>query len=84
MHEEHRAAYSIDEIAQLLGVSRDLINTAIRTGRLGSLKVGRRRLITKDQLDDFLAQASRGLVSLRNEHAPLNWAYAPEPVLTGT
>src|SRR5258708_5170539 len=35
-----RLAYSVDEAASALGLSRDLIYDQLRSGRLGSLKVG--------------------------------------------
>ena len=70
MQPEGRVAYSVDETAAMLGCSRDLIYDLLRTKRLNSIKVGRRRLIAKDQLEDFLAQAGGKLVFRRNEHAP--------------
>ena len=51
-----RLAYSIDEVAQITGLSRDLLYAQMRTGRLRYLKVGRRRIITRQHLDAFLAQ----------------------------
>jgi hypothetical protein len=35
--------------------SRALIHDQLRTGRLDSLKVGGRRIITREQIDKFLA-----------------------------
>jgi excisionase family DNA binding protein len=55
---EHRLAYSVDEAAQVTGLSRDLLYDQMRTGRLGYLKVGRRRIITREHLAEFLAQRS--------------------------
>ena len=62
MHEifEHNAlagrlAYSPDEAAELLGISRELVHDLLRTGQLGSVKAGRRRLIAKHHLEAFLA-----------------------------
>jgi len=49
-----RLAYSPDEAAELLGVSRELVHDLLRTGQLGSVKAGRRRLIAK-HLEAFLA-----------------------------
>jgi excisionase family DNA binding protein len=40
-----RLAYSPDEAAELLGISRELVHDLLRTGQLGSVKAGRRRLI---------------------------------------
>jgi excisionase family DNA binding protein len=53
-----RLAYSIDEVAQITGLSRDLLYDQMRTGRLGYIKVGRRRIITRQHLDAFLARAA--------------------------
>jgi excisionase family DNA binding protein len=50
-----RLAYSPDEAAELLGISRELVHDLLRTGELGSRKAGRRRLIAKHHLEAFLA-----------------------------
>jgi excisionase family DNA binding protein len=50
-----RLAYSPDEAAELLGISRELVHNLLRTGQLGSVKAGRRRLIGKHHLEAFLA-----------------------------
>jgi excisionase family DNA binding protein len=49
-----RLAYSVDEAAHLTGLSRDLLYDEMRQGHLDFLKVGRRRLITRQQLEQFL------------------------------
>jgi excisionase family DNA binding protein len=53
-----RLAYSPDEAAELLGISRELVHDLLRTGQLGSVKAGRRRLIAKHHLEAFLAGAT--------------------------
>ena len=50
-----RLAYSPEEAADLLGVSRELVHDLLRTGQLCSVKAGRRRLIGKHHLEEFLA-----------------------------
>jgi excisionase family DNA binding protein len=50
-----RLAYSPDEAAELLGISRELVHDLLRTGQLGSVKAGRRRLIAKHHLEAFLS-----------------------------
>jgi excisionase family DNA binding protein len=50
-----RLAYSPDEAAELLGISKELVHDLLRTGQLGSVKAGRRRLIARHHLDAFLA-----------------------------
>ena len=53
-----RLAYSVDEAARLTGLSRDLLYDEMRRGNLAYVKVGRRRLITRHHLQQFLADAS--------------------------
>ncbi len=55
---DERLAYSVDEAAQITGLSRDLLYSQMRTGRLAYLKVGRRRIITRQHLEAFLTRAS--------------------------
>lgn len=53
-----RLAYSVDEAARATGLSRDLLYDEMRAGRLPYLKVGRRRIITRQQLEAFLTQGA--------------------------
>jgi excisionase family DNA binding protein len=53
-----RLAYSVDEAARLTGLSRDLLYDEMRRGHLSYVKVGRRRLITRQHLQQFLGVAS--------------------------
>ena len=53
-----RLAYSVDEAARLTGLSRDLLYDEMRRGNLAYVKVGRRRLITRQHLNHFLGIAS--------------------------
>jgi excisionase family DNA binding protein len=52
-----RLAYSVDEAAALTGLSRELLYDQMRAGKLVYLKVGRRRIITRQHLEAFLAGA---------------------------
>lgn len=47
-------AYSVDEAAAITGFSCDLLYDQMRTGKLAYLKVGRRRIITRQHLEAFL------------------------------
>ena len=49
-----RLAYSVNEAARLTGLSRDLLYDEMRRGNLDYIKVGRRRLITRQHLEQFL------------------------------
>jgi excisionase family DNA binding protein len=53
-----RLAYSVGEAARLTGLSRDLLYDEMRRGNLTYLKVGRRRLITRHHLQQFLGDTS--------------------------
>ena len=53
-----RLAYSVDEAARLTGLSRDLLYDEMRRGNLIYIKIGRRRLITRHHLQQFLGVAS--------------------------
>ena len=50
-----RLAYSPEEAAELLGISKELVHNLLRTAQLGSVNAGRRRLISKHHLEGFLA-----------------------------
>jgi excisionase family DNA binding protein len=54
-----RLAYSVDEAARLTGLSRDLLYDQMRHGNLDYIKIGRRRLITRQHLEQFLKMAPR-------------------------
>ena len=53
-----RLAYSVNEAARLTGRSRDLLYDEMRRGNLAYVKVGRRRLITRQHLQQLLGIAS--------------------------
>jgi excisionase family DNA binding protein len=53
-----RLAYSVDEAARLTGLSRDLLYDQMRRGNLTCVKIGRRRLITPQHLNQFPGIAS--------------------------
>jgi len=53
-----RLAYSVAEAAFITGLSRDLLYDQMRSGDLLYLKVGRRRIITRRDLEAFLGRAA--------------------------
>lgn len=56
----HLEAYTVTQVAQRLSIGRDKVYDLIRHGRLRSIKIGRLRRITDQQLAEFIA-------SLENE-----------------
>lgn len=49
-----KLAYSVEEAATLLSLKRDSIYELMNTQQLGSFKVGKRRLIARRHLEDFI------------------------------
>jgi excisionase family DNA binding protein len=48
-----RVSYSPAECAQLLGICKNHIYKSFESGKLRSFKLGQRRLINREALDDF-------------------------------
>ena len=55
-----RVAYSIPETAAQVGVGRSLIYRMIEEGRLRSVKLGKRHVVTTWDLEDFLLRKQGG------------------------
>lgn len=49
-----RLAFGVADVGKLLGVSRTLVNELVLSGRLESVRIGRRRLVTREAIDRFL------------------------------
>lgn len=63
-----RPALSVAETAALLGISRWLVQQAVRDGSLPSVRVGRRILIPKVRLDALLAGHTAGSDPAVSQH----------------
>ena len=50
-----RIAYFVNQAARTLGLSKTGIYDQLRSNRLGSLKAGKRRIITRQHIDMWLA-----------------------------
>ena len=48
-------AYTVEQVAEMLHVGRDKIYYLLRTGQLRSIKIGKLRRITEQQLAEFIA-----------------------------
>lgn len=46
--------YTLDELAELLKVTKRTLYNYVRSGKLEAVKVGREWRVTEDQLKDFL------------------------------
>jgi excisionase family DNA binding protein len=55
---QDRRAYSVEEAAKLLGVSRVTIFRRLAEGRIGSIWLGRRRLIPVHALETLLREGA--------------------------
>jgi excisionase family DNA binding protein len=47
---------SVDEAAAMLGIGRSVLYSEIGAGRLRSLRVGRRRLLSASAIRDYIAE----------------------------
>lgn len=47
-------AYTVEQVAEMLQIGRDKVYALIRTKKLRSLKIGKSRRITADQLSEFV------------------------------
>ena len=48
-------AYTVEQVAKSLNVGRDKVYFLLRTKQLRSIKIGKLRRITDDQLAEFIA-----------------------------
>jgi len=48
-------AYTVEQVAKMLHIGRDKVYYLLRTGQLRSIKIGKLRRITEQQLNDFIA-----------------------------
>jgi excisionase family DNA binding protein len=50
-----RLAYKPEELSALLGIGRSSVYEALRTGAIRSTRLGRRIVVSKQAIDEFLA-----------------------------
>jgi excisionase family DNA binding protein len=51
-----RLLYSVEEAAQLLGIGRTFMFGLVAAGHVDSLKIGKRRKISRRALDEYIAR----------------------------
>jgi excisionase family DNA binding protein len=49
-----RLTYTVEEVARLLGISRNSAYEAVRRGEIPTIRIGRRILVPRNRLDDLL------------------------------
>ena len=54
-----RATYSVDEVSELLGISRTTTYECIRRGEIPAHRFGRRVVILRQELNTLLARADQ-------------------------
>lgn len=69
MSPSERPALSVAETAEMLGISRWLVQQAVRDGSLPSVRVGRRILIPRGRLDAWLAGSIAGMSETSKDDA---------------
>jgi excisionase family DNA binding protein len=48
-------AYTVEQVAKMLNIGRDKVYYLLRTSQLRSIKIGKSRRITDEQLTEFIA-----------------------------
>lgn len=56
----HKRALTIEEFAERWSIGRNSVYNAIARGDLGSVKIGKRRVITMEQEEAFRRRMERG------------------------
>jgi excisionase family DNA binding protein len=56
-HERQPDAYTLEQVAELLGLSRSTIAVMVRTGAIRSAKIGGSRRVFRADLDQYIANA---------------------------
>ena len=59
MNPNDRITYGIEDAYHQLGVSRSTLYQLIQSGELSSIKVGKRRLVSRHALEQFIARKER-------------------------
>jgi excisionase family DNA binding protein len=56
-------AYTVEEVARLLGLSKNLAYEAVNLGQIPSVRIGRRLVVPKAALEKLLSAASEKVLS---------------------
>jgi excisionase family DNA binding protein len=51
-----RLLHDLDEAAEMLSISRRVVDRLVREGALDTVKLGRRRLVPHEALEDYVAR----------------------------
>lgn len=52
-------AYTVEQVAKMLNIGLDKVYELLRTGQLRSIKIGKLRRITDEQLSEFIASLEK-------------------------
>jgi excisionase family DNA binding protein len=61
--EAAKIAYTVDDAARVIGVSRGFVYTLFKSGALTARKAGRRTLVTRDDLVRYLESLPEGIAA---------------------
>ena len=53
---ERQIAFSVPDAARLAGLGKSLLYEQIKQGKLRTFKVGNRRLVSRDALEEYIRQ----------------------------
>ncbi len=76
---ENAILLSPEQVAQILGIGRTFVFALIANGRLKSIKLGRRRLIPRAEVEAFIAsEQDRQAAENEGEAMSQGWPTSPE------
>jgi excisionase family DNA binding protein len=66
--------YSVEEAAGMIGIGRTFMFHLLATGEIDSLKIGRRRKVPRDAIDDYIERlrAQQGATAKGPEDLPFS------------
>ncbi len=75
---ENALLLSPEQVAQILGIGRTFVFALIANGRLKSIKLGRRRLVPRDEVEAFIT-SERDHQAAENEGADVAQGWPTRP-----
>lgn len=60
-----KVVYTVDEVAELLGISRPTAYENVKIGKIPSIKIGRRVLVPKSSFDKWLADTKTAVTDAK-------------------
>lgn len=74
-----RRVYTVEEAAEKLRKGRTRTWGAVRTGEVESFKIGARRLISQEAIEEFIRRSETASIASRSRTGPAGCGWCPHP-----